>query len=140
MGDNPFYGEDAADARHNTEAARRRRHETMPRTDQRSVLDVAGHDTAPRSPSLQDVAEDAGLPRESFGTVLANAAAKVEAFKDSELSFSFPHTGGVFTRLSRASVEDFGNLDLIDLRTLRVHLEEASFLVANALAKLERQR
>jgi hypothetical protein len=75
-----------------------------------------------------------------FGQVLADAASKIEAFKDSELSFSFPHTGGVFTRMARSSVEDFGNLDLIDLRTLRAHLEEASFLVANAWAKLERQR
>lgn len=113
MPGNPFYGEDAADARFNapypTEAQ----------------IDAGGFQ------------ESAPLP---FGDVLADAAAKIEAFKGSELSFSFPHTGGVFTRLSRASVEDFGNLDLIDLRVLRAHLEEASFLVANALAKLERHR
>jgi hypothetical protein len=75
-----------------------------------------------------------------FGQVLTAAAAKIEAFKDSELSFSFPHTGGVFTRMARSSVEDFGNLDLIDLRTLRAHLEEASFLVANAIMRHEQQR
>lgn len=75
-----------------------------------------------------------------FGTVLTEAAEKIEAFKGSELSFSFPHTGGVFTRLARASVEDFGNLDLIDLLTLRAHLSEVSFLVANAIAKHEQQR
>jgi hypothetical protein len=74
------------------------------------------------------------------GQVPADAASKIEAFKDSELSFSFPHTGGVFTRMARSSVEDFGNLDLIDLRTLRAHLEEASFLVANAIMRHEQQR
>ena len=75
-----------------------------------------------------------------IGQVLADAAERIEAFKGSELSFSFPHTGGVFTRLARASLSDFEGLDLIDLRMLRAHLDEASFLVANAIARHEQQR
>lgn len=113
MGDNPFRyiePEDAADARH----------------------------TPPLNP---DYPHPAGhVPTLAESDVLRIAQRRVEAFKGSELSFSFPHTGGVFTRLARAELSDFDGLELIDLRVLRAHLEEASFLVANALARHEQQR
>lgn len=72
-------------------------------------------------------------------TSLNAAASMVEAFKGTELSFSFQHTGGVFTRLARAESSDFDGLELIDLRVLRTHLDEAMFLVNNAIARHERE-
>lgn len=119
MGDNPFYLRDDTEPEDTAAAVGPRR-------------------TPPLSPDYPHPAGHA--PALDASAVLRIAQHKVEAFKGSELSFSFPHTGGVFTRLARAELSDFDGLELIDLRMLRAHLEEASFLVANAIARHEQQR
>lgn len=55
------------------------------------------------------------------------------AVRDSELSFSFPWTGGVFNRIGRIDSSDFDNVPTLDLMVLQAHLEAAMSTVRRAI-------